>query len=206
MLIVRYGVERILPRGTWLINKLVQFAPTRATQQKADPNTDDEEQLADGFDDLQVFRVDERGLEVVADGNDGPHQVQGEPEDAADDEGNSGCLSRLATGYREAIVQAHLRGKSVEARFCDHEEGPSKDLERYQPVYNRLYAADFDVGHYHVVGTGVSFGHLKHLERNIQAPSGNRQHRDNAENDPVNGGNHGIWLSRIGKAIQEAVN
>lgn len=54
MLIAQCSVERILRRGSWLVSKFVELTPARATQQKADPDTDDEEELADGLGEWQV--------------------------------------------------------------------------------------------------------------------------------------------------------
>lgn len=92
----RHSAVRVLHVDRRLIHEFIQFAPVRAAQQDTDVDSDCEEESKDGFGKLQVQGVKVCVLEVVADGDDGPHQVQGKPEDAADEEGDGGCLFMLA--------------------------------------------------------------------------------------------------------------
>jgi hypothetical protein len=75
-----------------LIRPNTEGAPFGAAKDNPHEGTDQEHECDDRLGGRQVDGVVFIVLEVVADGEDGPHQVHGEKADGADEEGDSGCL------------------------------------------------------------------------------------------------------------------
>ena len=75
-----------------ILIRSTEGAPFGAAKDDPHEGTDQEHECDDRLGGHQVDGVVFIFLEVVADGEDGPHQVHGEKADGADKEGDSGCL------------------------------------------------------------------------------------------------------------------
>lgn len=88
-------VRRVLASNSSMLILIwpsTEGAPFGAAKDNPHEGTDQEHECDDRLGGHQVDGVVFIFLEVVADGEDGPHQVHSEKADGADEEGDSGCL------------------------------------------------------------------------------------------------------------------